>query len=226
MNDLVFKFEQYTDMGFKVIPLRPKSKVPVWKKWNKRWSRARAYNHLKKNPNSNIALILGEIIDVEGDSPEANETIFSLIGDVPHPSYKSFKSVHHLFLNPDSILTRRCVNEIEFRAHKHHAVLPPSIHKNGIEYTWIDGIETEIPDMPPALLEYYNKIRKQPKEPKRKEIGLKAGHIQPWCAICNERRFIHIKRFKLELSIFNSYNQRWQCQDCRKIDTRKNMIRN
>ena len=76
------------------------------------------------------------------------------------------------------------------------------------------------------VIEYYNKIRKQPKEPKRKEIGLKAGHIQPWCAICNERRFIHIKRFKLELSIFNSYNQRWQCQDCRKIDTRKNMIRN
>jgi hypothetical protein len=87
MNDLVSKFEQYTNMGFKVIPLRPKSKIPVWKRWNEKWNKSRAYNHLKKNPNSNIALVLGKIIDVEGDSPEANETIFSLIGDIPHPSY-------------------------------------------------------------------------------------------------------------------------------------------
>ena len=104
MDSILRHFDALTNHGLKIIPLRENSKIPLCSNWNKKWDHNCARIKIKKYPNSNIGLLLGEIIDVEGDSDEANKIIIDLINDYPHPIYRSYKSIHHLFLTPDSSL--------------------------------------------------------------------------------------------------------------------------
>jgi hypothetical protein len=209
--------EDYLKQGLKIIPLYPKTKKPVGNAWNKSWNIDCIRDAFDIYNDANVGLLLGDIVDVEGDSPEANQRIFDLIGDYPHPCYKGSKSVHHLFLNPDPDLTRVSFEDIEFRGNKHQSVLPPSIHPDGTKYAWINKAST-IPSMPKALMEFYNQIKTvKPKKVKKK----KSQYIKPWCIKCKNQFPIHVVRFKLELEAFKELNQRWQCHKCRKIDLRK-----
>lgn len=208
-------FDAYCDAGFKVIPLRPFSKIPIYKNWNLNWNKNWVRNYLVNNPNSNIGFLLGEICDVEGDTEEANCLLDSLIGNYPHPKYKSSKSIHHLFLNPDPKLTIFVHSNIEFRGHKHQSVLPPSKHSENYQYNWLVNTKFPIPEMPDNLLDYYKKIT-------FKKPNLKPEHIKPWCSICQQRKYIDKKRFYLENIVFSEKDLLWQCNKCRKIDVREN----
>ena len=102
---LIEYFDLYTKAGLRVIPLHPQSKVPMWDGWNVGWDVDRCRVTCARHPFANLGLLLGHIVDVEGDSEEANLSLARMIGDCPHPIYRSSKSVHHLFLNPDPKLT-------------------------------------------------------------------------------------------------------------------------
>jgi len=102
---LIEHFDAYVRAGLKVIPLYARTKIPVGKNWNKDWNHDWCRWSLTQFPESNLGLLLGEIVDVEGDDDESNALLKYLVGDTPHPMYCSSKSIHHLFLNPDPKLT-------------------------------------------------------------------------------------------------------------------------
>ncbi len=144
-------------LGWNVIPVNENSKLPIGQKWNKvTWSIDDLLSMLTRRPNINIGLLLGDIVDVEADTPGANLMLDRILGDYPHPIYQSTKSKHHLFLTPDKNLTRFTTQHIEFRGLKHHSVLPPS-KINGIEYKWL--YSGPIPPMPKSLLKFFLKTR-------------------------------------------------------------------
>ena len=207
-------FNAYVAAGLQVIPLYARSKVPVGSGWTKDWDKDFCHESFQRYPQSNIGILLGEIVDVEGDTEEANDLLSRLVVGVPHPMYRSSKSTHHLFINPDSELTAVRFHGMEFRAHKHQSVLPPSCHEDGAVYHWLVGTKFPVPAMPKPLLDYYN--HNTDKRPLTKP-----GHIRPWCSVCKRRCFIHRKRFLLEKEAFISYGYAWQCHNCREFDVRQ-----
>lgn len=210
----VREFDRLVGEGIQPIALHPDSKVPIIKSWNKDWNEIEQREHVKR-PLTNIGILLGDIVDVEGDSVKANETIAKLVGDYPHPVYKSKKSFHHLFINPDPELRILIYKSIEFRGIDHQSVVPPS-KVNGVLYEWIYQ-EFPIPKMPDALLRFYNEIKDRRSS---KNIIVKAGRQRPYCSKCRKQCFIHNQRLRFELMAFKEHNLEWQCHKCREIDIR------
>lgn len=195
-------FDIYTNqLGWKIIPVHPYSKNPIIKKWNKNYNKEKAREIVSMIPNCNLGLLLGDIIDVEGDSPQANERLSNLTKNYPHPTYQSKKSTHHLFLSPDPNLTRISFQDIEFRGNLHQSLIPPSTN-----YTWISLVK--IPKLPDSLLKLYNKNKKNSSPSKEWET--------PYCNNCGKySRPIRQERFKIECFAFKQKNLPWQCHKCR-----------
>jgi len=212
MSALAF-YDSYVLQGLKIIPLKENTKVPVTTNWNKHWNATWARD-IVADSNSNLGLLLGSIIDVEGDTKQANKIISNLTRDYPHPMYASSKSIHHLFLNPDPTITIVKLDGIEFRGQRHHSVLPPSIHPDGTEYTWLNESRFPIPKMPYSLLSLLKKARKV------KNRLLKPDRVEPYCPKCEEQVFVHKKRFHLELLAFKALSEIWTCRKCRTVDIR------
>lgn len=212
-------FDTLTAKGLKIIPVRENSKVPMCKGWSSEWDRERSRRKLEIFPDCNIGLLLGNVVDVEGDTEDANRTILRLIGEYPHPCYRSTKSIHHLFQSPDPKLRIFRIGKIEFRGHGHQSILPPSSHQ-GITYQWISQIG-DIPPMPESLRKFYtdhrDKIHKS-----------KPDHLRARCDVCGKSELIHQKRLQLELAAFGNLGLKWQCHGCRKVDLRRacRLIRN
>lgn len=213
MPTTIDHFDKLTELGLKVIPLRENSKVPMCKGWNSNWDRVAARERLERFPDANIGLLLGDVIDVEGDSEQANDIIARLVRNFPHPSYQSVRSVHHLFQTPDPNLKILKVGEIEFRGHGHQSVLPPSSH-HGFQYKWFRNFKFPIPEMPEPLLLFFRRNMYGAK------VDRKPGHIRVWCAGCDRRVWIHKDRHEIETEAFHIFEQRWLCQGCRTLDIR------
>lgn len=213
---LIDYFDAYAKAGLRVIPLFPKSKVPMWDGWNLNWEEDRCRQACVKYPFANLGLLLGEIVDVEGDTEDANKSLAQMIGDCPHPIYRSSKSDHHLFMNPDPDLTARRFSDIEFRAYKHQSVIPPSRHEDGTQYQWLAKTKFPIPPMPGTLLEYYQRNIANLHRP-----NIKPGHLRPWCSACRQKKYIHKKRYHLEVEAFKTLGLNWECRICRSVDIRE-----
>jgi hypothetical protein len=211
MTAILEQFESLTDQGLQVIPLYPNSKIPMYRRWNQFWNKDFCRSILKKTPRANLGLLLGEIMDVEGDTAEANIFLNDLLKDIPHPCYASSKSHHHLFRNPFMEMSICKYRGIEFRAKNHQSVLPPSYHEDGTTYSWINK-DFPIPKLPMPLMQLLDLLPKK--------TNLKPGHTTMLCHLCKERCFIHSKRLELEKGVFDYWELEWQCQKCRKVDLR------
>jgi hypothetical protein len=214
MASILDHFDALTNNGLKIIPLHENSKAPLCYKWTSGWNREAMRGKIKSYPKSNIGLLLGEIIDVEGDSEDANNTILGLIKDYPHPTYRSSKSIHHLFLTPDNSLRHFEWNNIEFRGYGHQSVLPPSKTPD-VVYKWLKSFKFPVPEMPEELVSFLERKRNVKRRPKTKP-----NHIKVRCFACEKEIFLHKKRHALELKGFKLLGQRWECQNCRSIDLR------
>lgn len=211
-------FENYVRMGFQVIPLWPNTKIPIGKKWNVEWSEKGARSLFNLHPKANLGILLGSVVDVEGDTEEANKIIQDLIGDYPHPFYKGSKSIHHLFQNPDAGLTRISRNDIEFRAYKHQSAIPPSIHPDGSRYEWLTD-NFIIPPMPDDLLALYGEFQEtttKKRTPPKKRPDL----IVIKCPLCGKRIKMNRKRYRREYLVFREKGEEWCCSNCRTFDIR------
>ncbi len=204
-------FEELIGYGLKVIPLWENSKVPMCKNWTT-WNKRQCMEMFQRYPDANLGLLLGDIVDVEGDSESANSTIIKLIGNYSHPSYMSTKSIHHLFINPDPQLRIVKFQDIEFRGYNHQSVLPPS-HHEGVCYKWVN-MSFPIPEMPIRLANFYRQVRDKKKV-------VRAGYMPINCENCRKRSFIHKQRFVLELEAFNKLHMKWECHKCRIVDIRQ-----
>ncbi len=214
MATVLDHFDFLTSKGLKAIPLFRGTKKPMYRGWNVRWDRHFCRSILLKNPNCNLGLLLGDVIDVEGDTESANKLLANLIGDYPHPSYTSSKSVHHLFNNPGDLRILKFKN-IEFRGHGHQSVLPPSKHEDGTIYRWTENTKFPIPNMPKKLLNFFYKVRD------KKDTILKPNHMPIHCIYCKNVFYLHKKRFELELAVFKDLCQKWCCRNCRALDIRE-----
>ncbi len=212
MASVIDHFDVLTNHGLQVIPLHENSKIPISKGWTQNWCPKAAREKLLELPNCNIGLLLGNVVDVEGDSEEANRIVADLIGDYPHPSYQSTKSVHHLFQNPDPDLWHFRWEMIEFRGWGHQSVLPPSSHE-GVQYRWLRNFKFPIPPMPERLAEFLRNKAKCKKTHSK-------THRNLWCSLCRNKQSIHRGRFERELRVFKEMGLQWQCHRCRKIDLR------
>jgi hypothetical protein len=216
-------FDFYISNGLKPIPVFKDSKRPVAKGWNLDWSEERWRPYFLTDE-YNIGIVLGDIIDVEGDTPEACDLLERMIDGVKRPKFRSSKSVHNLFLNPDPNLTRVVFNDIEFRGHKHQSVAPPSLHSDGCKYSFLEGTEWPIPPMPQELLDYYHRNLKEKEFAVEEKIfsqpKIRKGCIKTICKTCNREYFIHEKRLILEVKAFRENDSLWMCHLCRKMDIR------
>lgn len=210
-TNIVSHFDELVDNGLQIIPLWENSKIPMCKNWTI-WNKNQSREILERYPDANIGILLGGIVDVEGDSLDANNRILKIIGDYPHPSYRSTKSIHHLFLNPDPKLNILKYQNIEFRGYKHQSVMPPS-HHQGVFYEWVNSL-FPIPEMPEELVAFYKKV-------KNGKYPLQKGLISINCADCNKKKLIHKNRLTLELKIFKKFFTPWSCHKCRLLDIRK-----
>jgi hypothetical protein len=212
MASLVEHFDVLSENRLEIIPLHEGSKNPIFKKWQTSYSQSNSRSYIEHHPECNLGIRLGTILDVEGDSDHANRTIIDMIGDFPHPSYSSRKSVHHLFLNPFANLTRVVFQNMEFRGKRHQSVLPPSSVSN-TSYKWLT-IDFPVPPLPNRLLLFLNRIQRNRKH------DVKPGHLKVTCAACREICYLHKHRFALEIASFKNMGMLWTCHACRPVDMR------
>ena len=205
MSSILEAFDLLSQNNLKVIVIRQNSKQPLCKGWNSNWNYKEVRTKLQQFPDSNLGLLLGEVIDVEGDSKEANEIINRCVSGYAHPIYQSIKSTHHLFANPDKIRHYRW-KDIEFRGYGHQSLLPPSQHQE-IMYQWIDDNNFIIPSMPPRLLEFYKQKRWGERQNK--------DFRKVWCNKCKLQFSLNKNRFNKELIQFKKDNKYWRCRTCR-----------
>ena len=219
---LIDYFDKYVELGLKPIAIYPNQKCPMSNEWNINWSVKRWRPYFYTN-DCNIGILLGDIVDVEGDSEEANDLIERMIDGQPRPRFRSAKSIHNLFINPDPTLTRFVCNGIEFRGNKHQSVMPPSSHENGNKYNWICGSEFPIPQMPEELKRFYfeNKNAKKkrvwtpPPKPK-----IKKGYVKTTCNKCKNSFHLNKARLLLEVQAFRIHGSLWMCRNCKVVDVR------
>ena len=218
--DMVSYFDAYVRCGLQPIPLYPGTKIPMESGWQGDWSVDRYRNHFLVTPNINIGILLGNIIDVEGDDKNANERIFELTRNSPHPMFRSSKSIHHLFVSPDPKITVCKVGHIEFRGQRHQSALPPSIHESGVKYAWLKDSAFPPPVMPRPLAQFLLEHKKTTQKVKPLANGRKSNHMETHCNKCKGKQFIHKKRLILEVRAFSTLGTKWLCHRCREVDVR------
>lgn len=210
-------FEIYIQVGLQPIAVFKEKKHPVGKGWELNWTAEKWRPYFDIEDAYDMGILLGDIIDVEGDTLEANDLLMQMTEFTPHPMFRSQKSTHHLFLNPYPKLTIDKFNGMEFRANKHQSVVPPSTHKSGAKYGWLAGSKFKIPEMPHELMCYYELNSSKFKTTNQ----IKSGHAQIVCKICKEIYFIHKKRLFLESCAFKKLKLPWMCHGCREFDVRE-----
>lgn len=209
MNILAW-FDNYVAQGFKIIPLRPDTKKPIPYNWNTRWNEDHMRYIFGKVPQCNMGFVLGNIMDVEGDTPAANELLMRITKNCSHPMYSSTRSIHHLFLNPDPSMGILKYEGIEFRGKNCQSVLPPSRFE-GKQYLWHSESSFPIPKMPTSVLDLLKTARDGEKKPGSKKV---------FCSCCQQEYTLHYKRLALEVKAFKILEQKWQCRQCRDVDVR------
>ncbi|MDB4545114.1 AAA family ATPase, partial [bacterium] len=120
-------------------------------------------------PNANIGVRLGPesgFCDIEYDDREGELTAEELLTDVVTPTYKSKRSIHRLFRLPVDYTPRKAVEKVrglEIRfgtgGKATQSVFPPSRHKSGVRYTWLDNRsidDIEIADFPATVVDLLN----------------------------------------------------------------------
>ncbi len=217
-------FDLYLALGLRPIALYPGSKCPMGNAWNEGWTPEK-WRPMFESP-CNMGILLGEIVDVEGDTEDANDLLERMIDGARRPMYRSSKSIHNLFINPDPGLTRLVAHGIEFRAWNHMSVVPPSIHLDGKKYSWLQGSSFPIPTMPGELLEFYKKNIRQgsrvaPAVKTSKSKGLRRDQRYTECNRCKKKFVINKRRLVLEVRASRLLGCLWMCRGCRPFDIRE-----
>lgn len=160
------KFEharELADHGFSVIPLKPKSKVPVIN-WSRYQSQKPTDDDLKQwfanFPERNIGIVTGAVsglVVVDVDKPEA----FHM--DMPRtPTVKTVKGWHYYFKHPGFDVGNASLPFGDLRGDGGQVVAPPSTHPSGAVYEWIvSPDEAQLAELPLAIIELASK----PSEP-------------------------------------------------------------
>jgi len=213
-------FSYYRKLGYKVIPLYKNTKVPIFKNWYSVYNPDFIENFISKCVDEiNFGIILGDVIDIEGDCIESNEEIDNMLKGIPHPIFTSSKSKHHLFRSTVKNLTRVVVDGIEYRGNKHQSVIPPSKHEAGIKYEWKSDIceLDNLPYLPKFLDDKIKSALPTKKKSFKKRRLCKPNHVEAFCLRCRRKYFLHEIKFYKELEHLRKQNSGWTCKSCIKL---------
>jgi hypothetical protein len=143
------------------------TKAPVCLGWpdfhpNVDWFKAA----LEFHGDAGIGLNLGAsgLVDLEGDSEEAETIIDDLCKGFEFPYYKSRRSKHRIFQAHEDVGHLDCKPlSIELRAGRHQSILPPSV-MHGVKYEWIvSPFDCPPPPLPAPVVEFYEEHKDDPR---------------------------------------------------------------
>ena len=163
-HDCILHAEKYiNDLNWVLVPVLgtgPEPKAPWVRGWPDWKPDAKALaDILTKNLQAGIGVNLGGsgLIDLEGDSPEAEGLLDDLCGGLDFPSWRSRRSRHRLFqAHPQVEHLDIKALAIEFRTGRHQSVLPPTVFQGGAKYEWlVSPFEVSPPELPDHLVQFY-----------------------------------------------------------------------
>lgn len=157
-DELLSHAREYLKRGFSVIPVkRDKAAIYQWKPFQQskptQDELERMFQHAEVE---GIAMITGSVSGVVVLDTEAGAVL-----NYPIPITATAKSggggKHYYFKNPagKTLPNRiRILDKVDLKADGGYVLLPPSMHKSGNRYHWIDDInKTPLADVPDWLLE-------------------------------------------------------------------------
>jgi hypothetical protein len=196
---------KYVRLGWRVIPLLPRSKKPCirWKSFQTiAPTETQVREWWTKWPDANVGLITGvgtDLVVVDTDNQAAEEALQGIMGDpAVTPTSRTAKGRHRLFRQTEPPLRSsvRVQPGVDVRGEGGYIVAPPSVHPSGHVYAWELGPETSLAPLPNSLLEFVSQ-RDEPRQAvdvsERPRIGgpknlLEALHCEGvgplWMNIC------------------------------------------
>jgi KaiC/GvpD/RAD55 family RecA-like ATPase len=137
---------KYCKMGFSVIPLRPKEKLPLFP-WAEYQKRRASESEIRKwwtdYPHANVGIVTGTIsgvavVDLDGPIGIRNgiqlklpNTATSITGAGRQLFYKYREGV--------CSSVSKIAEKVDVRGEPGYVVAPPSVHPNGKRYQWLPG---------------------------------------------------------------------------------------
>ena len=156
------------ELGWWLVPVAghgANAKKPLYRGWpDYRPDAETIKSILTLNGDAGIGLNLGGsgLLDLEADSPEAEEFLDDLCKDIECPSWQSRRGKHRLFQANGCRHLDITAMKIEFRSGRHQSVLPPSVFGE-TEYRWIvDPFDCPPPPLPDKLLDFYKEQEHKP----------------------------------------------------------------
>ncbi len=149
---------RYAELGFRVFPLKPRSKEPLVKDWPNQATtdRKTIQEWWSKYPNANIAILTGYyehgyfcVLDFD---PRNGGTWFDEVGEDKLPPTRVvitgggyydretgvwYHGRHYYYRTERPIPSKKLKDGVDLKGVGGYVVAPPSIHPNGNEYKWL-----------------------------------------------------------------------------------------
>ena len=163
-NEFLETALEYTERGWSIIPLFPRTKKPTLKSWiphqHKCADRSVVQHWWTKRPQLNIGVVTGAVsnlvvLDVDGEKGRASAKGLHL---PPTPTTKTGKGFHYYYHHPGFAVSNavELLPGIDLRGDGGYVVAPPSIHPLGKQYRWAPYLapgEVDLAPCPEWLLE-------------------------------------------------------------------------
>jgi hypothetical protein len=155
-NSLLHFAMEYHDLGWSIIPVHLRTKIPrmQWAPYQTCQATAEEIRQWFGGPDENsIGIVTGRcsnltVLDCDGDDALA---LVQRLGLPATPSVKTAHGWHFYFRYKDgsrNFQKRADLPGIDLRSEGGYVVAPPSIHESGHEYVWLDNQSdfAELPD--------------------------------------------------------------------------------
>lgn len=177
ISDVLDCVASYMLFGLVVLPQLAGEKRPpmAWKKFQKQPpSVQECYDWWVHDfPNAGVLAVLGKVsgvVAIDVDGQEACDALLDLVGTLPAaPMVKSGNPdparFHLFFEHPDISLkaTSRPVHpQMELKADRSQIILPPSLHKSGNRYAWVEGKRLGSIALPPLPEQILATLKRDP----------------------------------------------------------------
>jgi len=188
--DMLSAALHYHSLGFSVIPVHtirsngkcscgnPKCNKPgkhpriAWKpSTTTKLSESEIKGYWEKDPDSNIALVCGEVsgttvIDIDGETGlKSMEAIgFGLDKLPPTPTSQTGGNGFHCFYKYNKGFSKNMINlldKVDLKSDSGYVVVPPSLHASGRRYVWLP--DRSIDDLPIADFDFSLLVKEKPK---------------------------------------------------------------
>src|SRR5262245_13777486 len=131
--------------GWRIIPLRPKTKLPCERNWpNQRLTETELEEAFANA--ANIGVVLGKasggLVDVDLDSSEAIALASKFLPATKRKHGRTSKPISHFFYNTSDPVQPEKFTDVdgsvllELRSDRQQTVIPPSVHPSGERFRW------------------------------------------------------------------------------------------